>query len=393
MRLFMLSWEYPPNIVGGIARHVHDLVHAMADEDTEIHVITAKAGDLPAQESEGPHLTIHRVALEHVHPYDFQLHIAQLNFAIAAKAIELAQHAPPDLIHAHDWLTAFAGATLKHGLGLPLVATIHATEHGRNQGLWTDQQRYISNVEWWLCYEAWQVIVCSEFMREEVRRLFSVPEDKLHVIYNGVDAKRFRNVRVPASFRRSFAADEEKIVFFVGRMVHEKGVHLLVEAAPKVLRYLPNTKFVIAGGGCADPYKARAAELGLSDRFFFLGFIPDEMLLQLYHVADVAVFPSLYEPFGIVALEAMAAGVPVVVSDVGGFSSIVEHDVNGVKHYPGDPESLGWAILHVLMWPENSKKLVKRASLDVTQKYDWAVLARRTRGVYNQVLEKARRGG
>ena len=236
-----------------------------------------------------------------------------------------------DLIHAHDWLVAYAGRALKQAYKVPLIATIHATEYGRNQGLHNDLQRYISDVEWWLVYEAWRVIVCSSYMSKELQRVFQAPTDKLRIVPNGVDLKRYQRTGQELS-RPSFATPEEKIVLFVGRLVQEKGVHLLIEAIPKILHYCSGVKFIIAGRGPAEDYlKNKAMDLGVANRIYFTGYIDDETRDLLYREAAVAVFPSLYEPFGMVVLEAMAARTPVVVADVGGLSEIVAHEVNGLK--------------------------------------------------------------
>ena len=221
---------------------------------------------------------------------------------------------------------AYAGRALKHAYKVPLIATIHATEYGRNQGLHNDLQRYISDVEWWLVFEAWRVIVCSHYMEKELQRVFQAPLDKLRVVSNGVDMKRYQQAGHELS-RSAFAAPDERIVLFVGRLVQEKGVHLLIDAVPKVLHYYSNAKFVIAGRGPAEDYlRNKAVDMGIANRIYFTGYIDDRTRDFLYREADVAVFPSLYEPFGMVVLEAMAAMTPVVVADVGGLSEIVVHE-------------------------------------------------------------------
>jgi len=218
-----------------------------------------------------------------------------------------------------------------------------------------------------------------------VRWAFSLPQDKVRVVYNGVDAERFKG-RGRIAFRRRFAEDDEKVVLFIGRMVREKGVHILVEAAPKILHYHPRTRFVIAGSGDASYHKQRVWDLGLTHKFYFTGFVPDEDLPLLYKAADVAVVPSLVEPFGIVALEAMAAGTPVVVSDVGGLGSIIRHGENGFKCYPDNPNSLADQVLHVLLAPDHAKACAQAARQEVRRDYDWDKLAVQTAAVYEELL-------
>ncbi|MCL6613355.1 MAG: glycosyltransferase family 4 protein, partial [Firmicutes bacterium] len=191
MHVLMLSWEFPPVVVGGIARHVQDLSLALTRQGLEVTVLTAGPGEAPPVEKLGG-LTIHRVRSENPRPLDLVGEVMQLNLNMLQRALGLAAGGRRfTLVHAHDWVTAYAAKALKHGLDLPLFATVHATEWGRNNGLHNDLQRYISDVEWWLCYEAWRVICCSHYMREELRRVFQVPEDKLRLIPNGVYPEDF----------------------------------------------------------------------------------------------------------------------------------------------------------------------------------------------------------
>jgi glycosyltransferase involved in cell wall biosynthesis len=175
MHVLMLSWEYPPRIVGGIARHLYDLANALADQGTKVTVVTAAFGDAPGYEEPRENLRIARTALGSVWPYDFESEIMHLNFALAAEAIRLAAGDPYDVVHAHDWLVAYAGNTVARALGVPLVSTIHQTEIGRNNGLHSLEQQYIHNVEWWLTYQSSRVIVCSDYMHGHVQWAFNLP--------------------------------------------------------------------------------------------------------------------------------------------------------------------------------------------------------------------------
>ncbi len=222
---------------------------------------------------------------------------------------------------------------------------------GRNNGLHNDLQRHISDLEWWLTYEAYRVICCSRYMEDELRRIFQVPEDKLHVIPNGVRMEEFSNVHADLNqWRNNWARPEEDIVLYVGRHVFEKGIDLLLEAALEILPKRPCTKFIIAGKGppMRDELMGRAWDMGLGEKVLFPGFIDDQTRNSLYRLASAAVFPSRYEPFGIVALEAMAGEAPVIVSDVGGFYETVEHGVNGLTFYAGNAHSLADSILRLL---------------------------------------------
>ncbi|WP_077714800.1 glycosyltransferase family 4 protein [Desulforamulus ferrireducens] len=391
MRVIVFSWEYPPVSVGGLASHVYDLTRAMAQQGDEIHLITR--GDAGTPEYENVHgVHVYRVNPFRVSSTDFVTWVMQLNLAMLERAITLMQDLPEvDLVHAHDWLVTYVAKVLKHSYKLPLIATIHATEWGRHNGLHNDMQRHISDIEWWLTYESWRVICCSYYMQGQLKHIFQLPEDKMRVIPNGVDPEKLRPDPQSKVSREQYAAPQEKIVYYMGRLVPEKGVQVLIEAIPKVLHYHPATKFIIAGTGpFENELKQRAAQLGIANRIYFVGYVNDQTRNSLYHFADVAVFPSLYEPFGIVALEAMAAKTPVVVSDNGGLGEIVEHGVNGMKAYTGNANSLADNILHFLMDPVSAKKIRERAYQDVVNKYDWSGIAKQTRQVYKEVVEAHR---
>lgn len=382
----MLSWEYPPKVIGGLARAVADLSQAMAELGHDVAVIT---GDWPECEPteyvQG--VRVYRVNQFFPKPMDFLEEVHLMNFHLVQKGIELFTQGDFDVIHAHDWLVAPAAKVLKHAFDRPLVCTIHATEWGRNNGLHNDLQHHISDLEWWLTYESYRVICCSEYMREELRRVFQVPPDKLVVIPNGVRAEDFAQVHSDLDqWRRQWAAPEEELVLYVGRHVFEKGIDLLLAAAPKVLRHCPQAKFIIAGRGpYHDELKRQAWELGLGEKVVFPGFVDDLTRNSLYHLADAAVFPSRYEPFGLVALEAMAGGAPVIVSDVGGFAETVQHEVNGLTFFSGSPDSLADNIIRLLRDKALAKRLSARARLDLAR-FDWKEIAAQTVQSYSTSL-------
>ncbi|MHB0912088.1 MAG: glycosyltransferase family 4 protein [Armatimonadota bacterium] len=381
MRVLMLSWEYPPRIVGGISRHVYDLSTALAAAGVGVDVVTCEHPGAPEEEGDG-NLRVHRVPV--AEGDDFVHWVHNLNAATEEKADELLSEGPA-LIHAHDWLAEFAGKNLKNRHRLPLVATVHATEHGRNRGIHTELQRYIHGVEWELCFEAWRVICCSEFMKEEISGVLGVPHDKLDVIANGVDAGKFEIGFDEDEFRTWAAKPHEKIVFFVGRMVPEKGVQVLIRAIPQIVGDHPDVKFVIVGGGNTAHLRQLADELSVTDKLFFTGYVDDETLLKLYRVADVAVYPSLYEPFGIVALEAMAAKVPVIVSDAGGLKEVVEHGATGLVTWADNPESLAWGVLEMLHKPHSARMMAENAYRRAVCEFNWARIAEQTAEVYERV--------
>jgi len=388
LRVLMFSWEYPPRVVGGLARHVHDLSVALVKNGVRVDVITVAEDWSAAAEEIIQGVRVLRVRPYHLVSRDFISGILQLNLTMLEKAFSLLRQGESyELIHAHDWLVAYASRAVKHALQLPLVATIHATEYGRNRGLHTDEQRYISDVEWWLAYEAWRVICCSRYMHHELQRVFHLPDDKIEIVPNGVEPSQFRVSRQDASMRSRFAAADEKIVFFIGRLVQEKGVQVLLEAAPRVLAAAPKTKFVIAGkGAMLESLRGQARQLGIESKLYFTGYIDDLTRNALYQAAMAAVFPSLYEPFGIVALEAMAAKVPVIVSDTGGLAEIVDHGVDGLKCYPGNAVSLADQLITLLQNEDLAMRLAAKAAEKVESEFSWQEIANQTQNIYKQVL-------
>lgn len=393
-RILTLAWEYPPKVIGGLARHAGYLSRALAEQGHRITVLTQGDPALPPEQDDGG-VRVLRLPVHEPRPRDFTGWVKRLNFEMVEKAIRLyADGERFDVIHAHDWLAAYAGKTLKHGLAVPLVATVHATEYGRNNGLHNDLQRYISNVEWSLTYEGWRIICCSRFMEEEIHRVFQTPLDKIRVVPNGVHMPNSAEQKGDLSasdraFRRRYAGDEEPLLFFMGRIVYEKGLHVLLDALPAVLARLPNLRLVVAGDGpLRGQFERQARQLGIADNVTFYGFADDDDRDRFLRGAQAAVFPSLYEPFGIVALEGMAADVPVIVGDVGGFAEIVSHRKTGLLARPGDASALAEAIIELLTDEELSVRLRKSARREVEQKYSWSRIASATADIYDEVLSE-----
>ncbi|MCL6450543.1 MAG: glycosyltransferase family 4 protein [Acetobacteraceae bacterium] len=394
LRVLMLSWEYPPRCVGGLAEHVYHLSRHLADRGVKVEVFTAGLPGSPATAREGG-VAVHRVAGFGPASPDFLSWVLQLNLGLVEAATRVltgaVRNGRATLLHVHDWLVAFAGRALKHAFRLPVVATVHATEAGRHGGVHTPEQRFINDVEWWLTYEAWRVVCCSRYMAGELENAFRLPPDKVRVLPNGVD---------PASLapppgcrggrgRERFAAPDERLVFFIGRLVPEKGVQVLLEALPQVLARQPRTKVVIAGTGPFEQHlRSRAEALGVDAHVYFTGYVDDLTRRQLYQWADLAVYPSLYEPFGIVALEAMAAGVPVMVARTGGLAEIVEDGVDGLCVPPGRADALAQALLRFLADPGMAARLTQAARRKVRQRFLWPQVAAATVELYREVIRE-----
>lgn len=392
MRILLLSWEYPPKIIGGISRVVYDLAQKLGEDGNEVHVVTCWVQGAKEIEKDR-NVFVHRAHTYDINTINFIDWVLQLNFSLLELSVRIIdQTGKFDIIHAHDWVVAFAARVLKYSCYTPLVSTIHATESGRNWGIHNEVQRYINDIEWWLTYESWKVIVNSNFMKNQVQNIFKLPEDKICVIPNGVDINKLQGYERDYNFRRNYAADNEKIICFVGRLVHEKGAHILVDAIPKVIQHYHDAKFVIVGKGPQFDYlQKKVSHMNISQKVYFTGYISDECLNRLYKCMDIAVFPSLYEPFGIVALEGMAAKVPVIVSDTGGLRDIVEHGIDGMKSYAGNSNSLADSILEILFNPVRAEDMVKRAYEKVRRIYNWNIISELTSEVYKEVIQESKK--
>jgi glycogen(starch) synthase len=318
-----------------------------------------------------------------------------MNADMLAAGEALGQERSYDLVHGHDWLVAGASAALAERLELPYITTIHATEHGRHQGWVQDEpQAHIHAVERWMAQRADAVIVCSYYMRGHVADIFDIDERRVAVIPNGVDPSELQPRGDLDALRAGFAAPHEKLVLLVGRLVYEKGFQLALDALPGVIDRVGDVRFLVAGSGTHEAeLKSQAARLGLSDDGTFLGWIGDDVLHSLYRIADLCVVPSIYEPFGLVALEAMASGCPCIVADTGGLREVVPVGERvGLRFNGGDAEHLGVMIERLLVDEPLRDRLVAEASEHVLR-FDWDDIALRTRGIYDDLARLAAREG
>ncbi len=396
--MLILSWEYPPVIEGGLARHVRKLAEGLARQGVSVDVLTRGAADASEQLSSTivSGVAVHRVP-EPGWPRDLDRFVAwvdQMNDDMLAAGEALAGERSYALVHGHDWLVASASGALAERLGVPYVTTIHATEHGRHQGWVADQpQAHIHGVERWMAHRAERVIVCSHYMRGHVADIFDIDESRVSVIPNGVDPSDLRPVSDLARLRSEFAEPNEKLVLLVGRLVYEKGFQLALDALPALIERVGDVRFLVAGSGTHElELKAQAQRLGLNEHGTFLGWIGDDVLHSLYRIADLCVVPSIYEPFGLVALEAMASGCPCIVADTGGLREVVPvGEKVGLRFNGGDAQHLGVMIERLLVDKALRDRLVTEASEHVLR-FDWDDIARRTRGIYDGLALAASRG-
>jgi glycogen(starch) synthase len=387
-RALILSWEYPPLIEGGLARHVRKLAENLVAEGFDVHVIARGREEDPAEE-ERRGVLIHRVR-EPERPRDlgeFVTWIERMNADMLAHGVELGDRHEFDVVHGHDWLVAGAGDHLAKRFRAPFVATIHATEFGRHQG-WVDKhpQSYIHGVERWMANRADRVITCSAYMREHVADVYGLEESRIAVIPNGIDPSELVPVDDLDTLRSRFAKPREKLVLLVGRLVYEKGFQLALEALPRLIERVGYVRFLVAGSGTAEAeLREQATALGLDAHGTFLGWIGDDVLHSLYRIADLTVVPSIYEPFGLVALEAMASGCPCLVADTGGLREVVPNEDVGLRFRSRDPRSLASMAERLLTDEELRDRLVAEASEHVLS-FDWADVARQVGEVYTELV-------
>ncbi|KHF41837.1 1,4-alpha-glucan branching protein domain-containing protein [Halalkalibacter okhensis] len=372
--ILMLSWEFPPMMVGGLSRHVFDLSRAMVNEGHEVHVVTSHVAGYPNYEmNQGVH--VHRIKGLQPEADNFFDWVGSLNIEMTRYIKKLARKKQFDIIHAHDWLVGVTAGAIKRSLQLPLLATIHATEHGRNNGIHSELQYEINQKEWELSYEADRVIVCSDYMKEELLKIFSLPEEKLSVIPNGVDIDLLRPYTGSATIEKR----NEFTLFSVGRMVKEKGYQTVIDAAAVLKERNEKIRFVIAGKGpMLHAYQQQVFERQLDSHVTFLGFVSDEERNEWFSRCDATIFPSYYEPFGIVALEGLAAGKATIVSDTGGLAGIIRHEENGLKMIPGDVQSLATQVLYLYNHPITREALATQGLRDVKSQFNWETIAKQT---------------
>ena len=390
LSVLTLSWEYPPVVEGGLARHVAGLSAGLVRRGADARVLTRGADAVPAH-AEDDGVVVQRVArpappagLDAFLAWVDDLGVDLLRAGTAAAAAKR-----PDVVHGHDWLVAAPAAALADELGVPYVTTVHATEHGRHRG-WVQKhpQSHVHGTEAAMIDRADAVLVCSGFMRRHVLDVFGAAPDDVVVVRNGIDPVAPVPEERVAALRRELAPGGEALVLCAGRLVYEKGFQVALEAFHRVVLATapaaPPARLVIAGSGPHEAeLHAQAAELDLGDRVRFLGWTDDERLPALYRAADVCLVPSLYEPFGLVALEAMRGGCAVVAAATGGLREVVVPGT-GVRVPPDDVRALS-AALRRLLDDEGLRRRLVRAGTAHAARFSWDDAAARTLEVYDRL--------
>lgn len=386
LKILMLCWEYPPNIVGGLSRHVFGLSVHMAEIGHEVHVLTAGNGNLPSFEIKQG-VNVHRVKPINEYDENFLSWIGGLNLAMAFKAEKLSDEIHFDLVHAHDWLVGAASIALKESLSIPLLSTIHATEFGRNNGIHNETQQFIHNKEQQLINQSDQIIVCSDYMKNVLHTTFHTKNEKMSIIPNGIDPL-ITELRTEDLFPE---LRKKKYIFAIGRIVKEKGFETIIEAASIAKERQLDFFFVVAGKGpMLETYRRQISNLQLESHISFVGYVTDEQRNALITGSELAVIPSLYEPFGIVVLETMILGKPTIVSNTGGMKGLVKHLHTGLLMTPGDARSMLEQIDFLINNLQKADELGKRGSQIVTSLYGWKRIASETSRLMEDTLLKKR---
>jgi 1,4-alpha-glucan branching enzyme len=391
-KILMLSWEFPPMVVGGLSRHVFDLSRKLIDLGHEVYVLTSAVDGYPDYEiNNGVH--VYRIKGKQPSFDSFFHWTGSLNLAMADHAVELSKKIKFDCIHAHDWLVAVAALAMKKELDLPLITTIHATEHGRNNGITSPLQYEINQKEWELMDASESLIVCSSYMKNELTDVFQMPEEKITILPNGIDPQQL-TVESNLKLKDEIRSYNELLLFSVGRLVKEKGFQTIIEAAEILRNKGLQVRFVIAGKGpLFEELNEMVSQKHLENYVHLAGFVSDEERNEWFAKADAALFPSHYEPFGIVALEGMISGKLTIVSDTGGLREIIEHEKTGLKVYPNDPNSIVWAVEYMFANRDNCKEMARRGEETARTVFSWDSIADRTADLYNRIHKKCAKVG
>ena len=387
MRIAMFSSESLHSISsGGLGVHVTELAAGLERRGHDLHVITRrKEGQNYYDFIDG--VRYHRI--DHGMSDNFVESMDYMCKAMAHRFHEVTSMIGKfELVHAHDWLAANAMKYAMEGYGVPGILTMHSTEYGRDGNVFFDGfARWIRDAEAAGCHNASLVISVSHFLADELRRIYGVPESKIHVVPNGVSYRAFDGVVDPASVKGRYGiAPLAPTIFTPGRMTLQKGMDMLVDAVPMVCQSYPDVRFIIAGEGPEKDFIVhRAHEVGAMGSVIFLGGLPRWEYIDLMRACDIVAVPSRNEPFGIVVLEAWAAGKPVVATLAGGPREFIWHNVNGFL-VNADPGGLAHGIGSLLADHDHCRALGANGRQAVEDRFNWDRIAADTEGVYHVVV-------
>jgi glycosyltransferase involved in cell wall biosynthesis len=383
MRIALFSWESLHSIaVGGVAVHVTELAAALERRGHEVHVFTRLGpGQAAYSKEDGVHY--HRCTFQLTPIFVDEVNNMCRSFVHHFFGVE--DHVGRfDIVHAHDWLATNAVVWIKEGRGRKSVLTMHSTEYGRNGNrFFGGQSHRVQDHERHGTYCADRVITVSGQLKDEIRWLYQLPDEKVRVVYNGVNAKVFDYGIDAGEVKRRYGIGPlEPMILFVGRMVVQKGPDILVRTMPSILRYYPHAKFVYAGDGhMRNEVQALANQLGAGHALRMLGDKRGRELHDLYKACDIVAVPSRNEPFGIVILEGWSAHKPVVSTKKGGPAEFVWHGVNGL-HVDDTPDSVAWGLGTLLADHEKCRWMGRNGRAAVEAAFSWDTIAEQAEEVY-----------
>ncbi len=393
MRILQISSEYPPQKVFGLGRYVSDLSRELVRQGHEVHVLTNSIGGAARDEVElGVHL--HRV--EYPPPpmpptpgapvSAYNVHLQQRAYALGGEGL-----GNPEVVISHDWLTAVAGRRIARRLRLPHVWTVHDTVHGKRFGVIQEvEDRVAYGIESWATRTADLILVNSLAIGEEIARVYRADPKRVELLHPGIDAAAWECVQSESRlrmFRSAFASSDAKLITYTGRLDLEKGIDTLINGFSLLRSKLPSARLAIAGrGGLRPVIEDHIRKLRLEGAVTLCGYLQGQVLRSFYRVSDVQVCPSYYEPFGLVAIEAMAAGAPVVVSDTGGLRDIISSAKVGRRFPPRDAEALAGTLLELLSNPKLKEQVAKAGKKHALEKFGWSRLARQAASHYEKAV-------
>ena len=386
MRIALFSWETLHSIaVGGVGVHVTELAAALQRRKHEVHVFTRQGHQQP------PYDCVHGV---HYHRCPFPLNpnfVDEVNnmcrsFVHTFFAVEDYVRRF-DIVHGHDWLASNAVVWIKEGRGRKTILTMHSTEYGRNGNrFFGGQSSRVQDHERHGTYCADRVITVSHQLKEEIKWLYQLPEHKVHMVYNGVNAQAFDYPVDAGKVKRRYAIGPlDPTILFAGRIVVQKGPDILVRTMPAVLKYYPHAKYIFAGDGhMKNDICALAHQLGVAGALRILGSMRGRELHDLFKACDIVAVPSRNEPFGIVILEGWSAHKPVVSTKRGGPAEFVWHGVNGLQ-VDDTPDSLAWGLGTLLADHNRCRWMGRNGRAAVDAAFSWDIIAEQTEAVYASV--------
>jgi glycogen synthase len=375
MKIAMIGWEYPPFKSGGLATHCYGLTRSLADKNVKVYFFMPKTKH--TANSDQSNLVIKEVGETEIFPYDrpedkaladnFFEAVHRYNQLVVAKVKAVAKaEGKFDFIHAHDWLTMEAATILKEEMGVPMVLTIHSTEYDRSG--WLNPNQWFIDIEKKGMESADRIIAVSSLTKKVIVEKYGINPDMISVIHNAV---------YPIA-----EGKKQKIVLFLGRLTIQKGAEFFLKAARKVLDYEPDVIFVVAGeGDMLTSLINQAVDLGISNRVIFTGRLTEEEVKHIYGISSVYIMPSVSEPFGITALEAISAGTPTIASKTAG---VCETFNNCIKVDFWDSDGTASKIISLLRYESLRKTLAENGKQEV-ELFTWDNVAGKTLDVYKDI--------